>query len=275
MKMHVKDIMKEEIVHVDKDQNIQDALKLMKKHKISRLPVVNMNDGNIRELVGIVTEKDISIKLGSSKYGNLPPSHFHVSTVMKQEPIVVQKNENIGKAAKTMIENKIGGMPVVDDCEIVGMLTKTDFLEICHGKPFNATNITERMKSDIITVSPSDRLVHARRCLIDKEIGRLPVVEEDMLQGILTAKDVAMAMISFKKIVPDKYKTARIRNLLVEDVMTQNVKTIDGTSTLDDAATFMLENRFSGIPVEVDGALVGIITKTDLMNFVVELEEVS
>ena len=43
--MHVKDIMKEEIVHVDKDQNIQDALKLMKKHKISRLPVVNMNDG--------------------------------------------------------------------------------------------------------------------------------------------------------------------------------------------------------------------------------------
>ncbi len=273
--MHVKDIMKEEIVHVDKDQNIQDALKLMKKHKISRLPVVNMNDGNIRELVGIVTEKDISLKLGSSKYGNLPPSHFHVSTVMQQEPIVVQKNENIGKAAKTMIENKIGGMPVVNDCEIVGMLTKTDFLEICHGKPFNATNITEKMKSDIITVSPGDRLVHARRCLIDKEIGRLPVVEEDMLQGILTAKDVAMAMISFKKIVPDKYKTARIRNLLVEDVMTQNVKTIDGTSTLDDAATFMLENRFSGIPVEVDGALVGIITKTDLMNFVVELEEVS
>ena len=273
--MHVKDIMKKEIVHVDKDQNIQDALKLMKKHKISRLPVVNMNDGNIRELVGIVTEKDISVKLGSSKYGNLPPSHFHVSTVMKQEPIVVQKDENIGKAAKTMLENKIGGMPVVNDCEIVGMLTKTDFLEICHGKPFNATSITERMNTDIITVSPSDRLVHARRCLIDKEIGRLPVVEEDMLEGILTAKDVAMAMISFKKVVPDKYKTARIRNLLVEDVMTQNVKTIEGSSTLDDAATFMLENRFSGIPVEVDGALEGIITKTDLMNFVVELEEVS
>jgi len=57
--------------------------------------------------------------------------------------------------------------------------------------------------------------------------------------------------------------------------MTQNVKTIDGGSTIDDAATFMLKNRFSGIPVEVDGELAGIITKTDLMNFVVELEEVS
>lgn len=272
--MHVKDIMKEEVVHVDKDQNIQDALKLMKKHKISRLPVVNMNERHVRELVGIVTEKDIALKLGSSKYGNLPPSHFHVSTVMKQDPVVVESSQSIGMAAKTMIENKIDGMPVLKDCEIVGMLTKTDFLEICHGKPFNTTNISERMKTDLITVSSQDRLVHARRCLIDKEIGRLPVVEEGILEGILTAKDVAMAMISFRKIVPDKYKNARIRNLLVEDVMTQNVKTIDGSATLDDAATTMLENRFSGIPVELEGTLAGIITKTDLINFVVELEEV-
>ncbi|HSQ01729.1 MAG TPA: CBS domain-containing protein, partial [Methanobacterium sp.] len=119
------------------------------------------------------------------------------------------------------------------------------------------------------------RLLHARRCLIDKEIGRLPVVEDDVLEGIVTAKDIAMAMISFRKIVPDKYKNARIRNLLVEDVMTQNVKTIDGAATLEDASIAMLENRFSGIPVEVDGRLSGIITKTDLINFIVELEEVS
>jgi CBS domain-containing protein len=131
------------------------------------------------------------------------------------------------------------------------------------------------MQTDLITVSPNDRLVHARRCIIDKEIGRLPVVEENILEGILTAKDVAKAMTSFRKIVPDKYKNARIRNLLVEDVMTQNVKTMDGEATLDEAATKMLENRFSGIPVEIDGVLAGIITKTDLLNFVVELEEVS
>jgi CBS domain-containing protein len=275
MKMHVKDVMKEEVVHVDKDQNIQDALKLMKKNKVSRLPVVNINADHVRELVGMVTEKDIALRLGSSKYGNLPPSHFHVSTVMEQDPVVVESTQSIGTAAKTMIENKIGGMPVVNNCEIVGMITKTDFIEICQGKPFNATTIAERMKTELITVSPNDRLVHARRCLIDKEIGRLPVVEEDALEGIVTAKDIAMAMISFRKIVPDKYKNARIRNLLVEDVMTQNVKTIDGAATLEDASSVMLENRFSGIPVEVDGRLSGIITKTDLINFIVELEEVS
>lgn len=273
--MHVKDIMKEEIVMVDKDQNIQDALKLMKKHKISRLPVVNVNSEHVRELVGMVTEKDIALRLGSSKYGKLPPSHFHVSTVMEQDPLVVEKNQSLGKVAKQMIDEKVDGMPVISNDEVVGVLTKTSFLEICRGKPYSSKKISERMQTDIITVSPSDRLVHARRCLIDNGIGRLPVVEDDILVGILTAKDVANAMISFRKIVPDKYKNSRIRNLLVEDVMTQNVKTIDKESSLEDVANMMLENRFSGIPVEDEGSLMGIITKTDLINYIVELEEVN
>ena len=87
--MHVKDIMSREVFVIDKDQNIHDALKLMKKHKISRLPVVNVNGENKRELVGIITEKDIAIRLGSSRYGNLAPSHFHISTVMSTDPLTI------------------------------------------------------------------------------------------------------------------------------------------------------------------------------------------
>ncbi|HEX3012951.1 MAG TPA: CBS domain-containing protein, partial [Methanobacterium sp.] len=74
--MHIKDIMSSKVVVVDKDQNLNDALKLMKKHKISRLPVINTNQENERELVGIITEKDIALRLGSSRYGNMAPSHF-------------------------------------------------------------------------------------------------------------------------------------------------------------------------------------------------------
>ncbi|SCG86617.1 CBS domain-containing protein [Methanobacterium congolense] len=273
--MHVKDIMKEGAVVIDKDQNIQDALKLLKKHRISRLPVVNTNTEHVKELVGMVTEKDIATSLGSSKYGNMAPSHFHVSTVMTPAPITVESTRSIGNAAKTMIENKIGGMPVVDDGEIIGMLTKTDFIEICQGKPFNNTLVEGKMKQDLVTISPTDRLVHARRCIIDKEIGRLPVVEENELVGIITAKDIAKAVTSFRKVVPDKYKPARIRNLLVEDVMTQNVKTIAQDETVDDLSKLMLQENFSGVPVRgPENQLAGIITKTDLLEFIVELEEV-
>ena len=273
--MHIKDIMSSKVVVVDKDQNLNDALKLMKKHKISRLPVINTNNDHERELVGIITEKDIALRLGSSRYGNMPPSHFHVSTVMTPDPITLNAAENLGKAAKIMIENKIGGIPIVDGGEIVGIITKTDFIKTCQGIPYDKTYIKERMQTNVMTVNPGDRLVHARRILIDEDIGRLPVMSGDEIEGILTAKDIADSMISFRKIVPDKYQAARIRNLLVEDIMTQNVRTISEEKTIADASTFMIDEDFSGVPVTNDtGEITGMITKTDLMNLIAELEEV-
>jgi len=272
--MHVKDIMNREVFLVDKDQNIQDALKIMKKHKISRLPVINTSN-HVKELVGIMTEKDIARRLGSSRYGNLAPSHFHVSTVMTHNPMTIESGKSIGNAAKIMIENKIGGIPVVDEGEIMGMITKTDFINTCKGRSFQETKVEEKMTADPITIGPQDRLVHARRMIFDEDIGRLPVMENDELEGIVTAKDIARSMISFRKVVPDKYKPARIRNLLVEDIMTQNVKTISKTASIEQASSIMVENNFSGIPVMEDNNLTGVITKTDLMKLIVELEEVS
>jgi len=271
--MHVKDIMSREVFLVDKDQNIQDALKIMKKHKISRLPVVNTNHQHEKELVGIMTEKDIARRLGSSRYGNLAPSHFHVSTVMTSNPLTIESSKSIGKAAQLMIENKIGGIPVVDQGEILGMITKTDFINTCKGRSFQEIKVKDRMTLKPITISPQDRLVHARRMIFDEDIGRLPVMENDELEGIVTAKDIARSMISFRKVVPDKYKPARIRNLLVEDIMTQNVKIISEDASIEEVSTIMVENNFSGMPVLENGNLTGVITKTDLMELIVELEE--
>lgn len=273
--MHVKDVMSREVFLVDKDQNIQDALKLMKKHKVSRLPVINTNNDHVKELVGIMTEKDIARRLGSSRYGNLAPSHFHVSTVMTPNPLTIESNRSIGIAAQLMIEKKIGGLPVVDNGEIVGMIAKTDFINTCQGRPFQETKAADIMTSNPTTISPQDRLVHARRLIIDEGIGRLPVMEGEDLGGILTAKDIARSMISFRKVVPDKYKPARIRNLLVEDVMTQNVKSIPEETSVEEVASIMVDNNFSGLPVVQDGNLTGVITKTDLMKLIVELEEVN
>lgn len=271
--MHVKDIMTSKVVVADKDQNLNDALKLMKKHKVSRLPVINTNNNHKRELVGIITEKDIALRLGSSRYGNMAPSHFYISTVMTPDPITLESTENIGNAAEIMIDNKIGGMPVVDDGKIMGIVTKTDFVKTCQGIPYNKTSVKDRMQTNVMTVSPEDRLVHARRIIIDEDIGRLPVMSGGELEGILTAKDIASSMISFRKVVPDKYQSARIRNLLVEDIMTQNVRTINEGSTISEASSCMIDEDFSGIPVIDDtGKITGMITKTDLMNFIVELE---
>ena len=271
--MHVKDIMAKDAVVVDKDQNIHDALKLMKKNKVSRLPVINTNQDHLKELVGIITEKDIALRLGSSKYGNLAPSHFHVSTVMTHQPLTAEGNQTLGDAAQIMLENGIGGLTVMDGNQIIGMITKTDFLHTCQGRPFTEITVNERMRTNVTTVGLQDRLVHARRLIIDEGISRLPVMEDGELQGMITSKDIALAMMSFRKVVPDKYKPARIRNLLVEDVMIQNVKTITPETTISEAAQILLDENFSGLPVVDEDGMIGIITKTDFLKLIVELEK--
>ncbi|OQD58315.1 hypothetical protein MBBAR_21c00340 [Methanobrevibacter arboriphilus JCM 13429 = DSM 1125] len=271
--MQVKNLMSEELVTIDKDQNICDALRLMKKHKISRLPVTNQNENNEKELVGIIAEKDIATKLGSSKYGNLAPSHFHVSTVMVKDVITVEDDMDINKTAKMILEKNIGAVPVTSNGDLVGIITKSDFIDICKGKAYEKILVTEIMSSELISVSSQDRLVHARRVIMDSNIGRLLINENNELAGILTSKDIARALTSFRKHVPDKYKQAQIKNILVEEAMSPNVNRILSDASVSDVANAMLETGYNGYPiVNEEDQVIGIVTQSDLLGLIVDLE---
>ena len=272
--MQIKNLMSENIMTIDKDQNICDALRLMKKHKISRIPVINTNENHEKGLVGIIAEKDIATKLGSSKYGHLAPSHFHVSTVMVKDVITVDETMDIDKTAKLILEKNIGALPVMADGELVGIITKFDFIDICKGKAYGRILAENIMSEEIISVSANDRLIHARRVMLDSKIGRLLINKNDSLGGILTSKDIARALTSFRKHVPDKHKQAQIKNLLVEEVMSRNVVTMPLESTINDIAEAMLETGYNGYPiVNEKDQVVGIITQSDLLALIVELEE--
>ena len=271
--MQIKNLMSENLFTIDKDQNICDALRLMKKHKISRIPVINTNENNEKELVGIIAEKDIATKLGSSKYGHLAPSHFHVSTVMVKDVITADETMGIDKTAKLILEKNIGAVPVTSNGDLLGIITKSDFIDICKGKAYEKILVSEIMSSEIISVSAQDRLIHARRVIMDSNIGRLLINEDNELAGILTSKDIAKAMISFRKHVPEKHQQAQIKNILVEEVMSKNVKTLSAEATVADVANAMLETGYNGYPiVDEEDNVIGIATQSDLLGLIVDLE---
>ena len=87
----------------------------------------NQNE-NKKVLVGIISEKDIANKLGSAKYGNMAPSHFHVSTVMVKDLITVDEDDDVTEVAKILIDKNIGAIPVLSDGEMVGIVTKSDHI---------------------------------------------------------------------------------------------------------------------------------------------------
>lgn len=111
---------------------ISEALALMRNHNVRRLPVV-IDTGELR---GIITQGDIrgADVLNAAGLDPLDIAdalqRVKVYEVMMQNPLTVTPETGLREAALLMIENKIGGLPVVDDENIVvGMITESDLLE--------------------------------------------------------------------------------------------------------------------------------------------------
>lgn len=265
--MQIKNLMSENIITVDKDQNLTDALKLLRKHNVSRLPVTNN-----KELVGIISERDIANKLGSSKYENMPASRLHVSSVMIKDVITVPQSMQLGEVAKIMLEKGIGSVPVMEDNEMVGIVSKADFVTLAVGIAFDKISVKEIMCKNLISVSPSERIVHARRQMIESHIGRLPVVDDETLVGMVTSKDLMRAFIEFRKSVPEKYQKSQIKDLLVEDIMSSNPVSVSKDMSITEISNIVMETGFNGLPVVENDKVIGIITQTDILRLIEKLE---
>lgn len=256
--MRVSHVMSSPAVALDKDRSLADAIDYMKKEQISR--IVATQNGRV---AGILTEKDIARELGSLHAYRLVPGRLHISSVMTSDPISVAPEVMVKRAAELMLDHDVSGLPVMDGPKLVGIVTKMDFAKIC--LDYEDVYVGQVMQASPTTVSPGDRVIHARKLLLEEEILALPVIEGRSLIGIVTARDVAMKLAAFQEVVPDKYKSERIRNLLVGDIMTQPPTTIRTDTKLPEAARVMLKKRFSGLPVEnLDGELIGLLTKTEL-----------
>lgn len=272
--MKVTNLMTEKLKTIDKDQNLSDAIKLMGKNKVSRLLVLNTNHDHKKELVGIISERDIARKIGSSKLEKKPLARVHVSSVMVKDVITVDENKDLVDVAKLMLDNRIGSVPVMDfEDNLVGIVTKADFLSLADGRAFDKVPIKEVMSKDVISINPSERVVHGRRLMLDSKVGRLPVIDDDKLVGILTSKDLIKFFIDIKKNVPDIYQKNKIKEALISDIMSSNPLSANKNESISKADKLMIETGFSGLPIIDDSnKVIGIITQTDILKLIVNLD---
>lgn len=130
--MLVKERMSHPVITVHPEMPIQEAHRLMKKERVRRFPVVDKRG----RLVGIVSEIDILHASPSDATSlsiwevNYLLSKIIVKNVMTQNVITISTDTPIEEAARIMADNKIGGLPVVRDGEVVGIITETDLFKI-------------------------------------------------------------------------------------------------------------------------------------------------
>ena len=126
--MKVVDVMTRNPLTVSPSETVGQADEIMTDNRFRQLPVVQNG-----ELVGIITDRDIRSFLSGSLLTNLEAREKALSTkvseIMTSEPLTLSPDDDLQEAVELFIEEKIGGMPVVDEAEgLVGIITYVDLL---------------------------------------------------------------------------------------------------------------------------------------------------
>jgi acetoin utilization protein AcuB len=126
--MKVVDVMTRNPLVMTPDETIGQADELMAENRIRQLPVV---DGSA--LLGIITDRDVRSFLSNSTF--LDPEvrakalRTRVGEIMTNEPLTLAPDDDLRDAVELLIEEKIGGIPVVDEAEgVIGIVTYVDLL---------------------------------------------------------------------------------------------------------------------------------------------------
>lgn len=113
------------------------------------------------------------------------------------------------------------------------------------------------MIRELLTITPEERVAAARLRMVRNNIGALPVVEGDILVGIITHRDTTL-------VEPNGLL------LKVRDIMSKNIITITKETTLKEITKIMKQTGFQRLPVVENKKLVGLVTQSCIINAIAD-----
>ncbi len=274
-----KDVYNKSIT-VESTKTMNEVRDIMLKLDISRIIIIQN-----QKPVGMVTEKGISRYLYWDNKDNHPLDKITISKAMRAPLISVSSDTSIKTCAKLMLDDDISSLIVKEDKdkEEIYIFTKSDLVKLYSQHYKGQYRVDDFMTRKVFTTSPSNSLHTVLKILLKNRISRVIVTTDDGdIVGIITAKDLMpiTAFVEGEKLHTGKGKNTDNTNdmvaighvMIARDVMNKPIS-VKSNVDLADTAKIMTDKRISGIPVvdpNNDTQLVGIITKTDIVNALLE-----
>lgn len=192
----VSEIMQRDVAFLTTKASISDAVEMMIQRNTGGLPVVDEDN----RVCAIFTERDfLDLMADTIDYDSIKN---HMSTKVKTVPF----DTTIEEAAKIMVKKGFRRLPIVKDGILIGIVTASNIMNFLgNGKAFEklvtgnfheALNepITSLINKDVVWAPPEMDLGDAARLMIEKKVGSLPVIDNDILCGIITERDFLRAV---------------------------------------------------------------------------------
>ena len=132
------------------------------------------------------------------------------------------------------------------------------------------TPVSAIMSKNVITLSSSDDLMFAEKLFKKENIRHIPVVSGLEVKGMLSYTD--LLRISFADATDEEetdVDTVVYNMFTIDQVMAKNLVTVNSTSTIKEVAEILAKKEFHALPVVDNNELVGIVTTTDLINYLI------
>jgi len=214
-----KDIMSSPVITIGEDDLVTKAAALMTEKNIKRLPVINKQGG----LVGIISRLDILALVASSgPSSELFPaitgdSARTAGDIMFRDVPTVESDASFGEVINKILSTPLRRVVVTDEtCHVLGIIVDTDLVKAMPGKkagwllntfsrfsnaPTDLVNFTENasdvMSREVFYVHPDTPITDVVRIMIDKQIKRLVVTDEEKrLVGMVSRESILRVLIS-------------------------------------------------------------------------------
>jgi CBS domain-containing protein len=282
--MKIKEIMSSPVFVVSPDENVARARNLMLRHKIGKLVIIEDN-----KPIGIVTKKDISRRLDQAEpqWRRRPIDLIPIRKVMTESLITIFPDATPAELAELMSENKISGLPVVNNKnEVIGIVTKWDLIRY-----FSELDIDLKVKDlniePALTVHRHHTISHILYELDANSTDRAVVLEDNEKPvGIITSSNLAFTEMKNKTGgLPQKeikmtrkesyagrkgYRYVQDVPLVAEDIMSSPLMSVNSDDMATDAARIMVKERINGLPVFGNG-IMGILTGDNIVKAILTL----
>jgi CBS domain-containing protein len=187
----IKLVMTRNVVSVKISAKINEAIELMKEKNLGGLPVIDYEN----HTRGIITERDIANLFAYTTSG------MKVSQLMSEKVVTALSTTTIFETEKTMTTQGFRRLPIISDGKVIGIITSMDIIRFFgSGKVFAYlksgtiiqvlnTPALEIATKKVSTIEPDADVNQAAKIMREKNIGAVPVVENEKLVGIITERD--------------------------------------------------------------------------------------
>ncbi|MBU3967671.1 MAG: CBS domain-containing protein [Euryarchaeota archaeon] len=282
--MKIREIMSSPVYVVSPDETVARARNLMLRHKIGRLVLIENN-----KPIGIVTKKDISRRLDQAEpqWRRRPIDNIPIRQVMTESLITIYPDATPRQLAELMVENNIGGLPVVNNKdEVIGIVTKWDMIRYFSELPLEI-KVKDLNIEPAITVHRHHTISHILYELDTNSSDRAVVLEDNNKPvGIITSSNLSFTEMKSKtgnlpqKEIKMTRKESHAGNkqnryirevpLVAEDIMSSPLITVNIEDLATSAAGIMVTEKINGVPVIGNGVM-GILTGENIVRTILTL----